>query len=252
MKRQFRKIRYLFPLLLSIALPITTEADIHIKQPQSMNAIQKEGSIEASAGPGKQLQEVVYPSSLNATVVLNTGKSIHVSQLGTGVYSKLNCGPACASMIGKYYGKDINIVEYNKQNHPTAKGYSAANLKTLLAEYNIVPQLGNCNNKTSGKVEETCLVNYLDKGYIAILAIYTEPLSLKGTSNISNSGIERFAGRTYNGDFYHFVVCTGYLKIEDELYYYLLDPLESGYSIIKATELADAIAGNWNKCFLFE
>lgn len=250
MKRRIRKLRYLIPLLLGIALPITTKADIIIKQPTSV--IQKEDSSEVSAGSGKQMRELIYPSSLNATVVLNTGKGIHVSQLGTGVYSKLNCGPACASMIGKYYGKYISIVEYNKQNPPTAKGYSAANLKSLLAEYNIVPHLGNCSNSTSGKVEETCLVNYLDKGYLAILAIYTEPLSLKGTSNISNSGIERFTGRTYNGDFYHFVVCTGYLKIENELYYYLLDPLESGYSVIEASELADAIAGNWNKCFLFE
>ena len=175
----------------------------------------------------------------------------HVTQLDSSYYENVNCGPACISMIGTYYDKKIDIVDLNNFITPSYKGYSTISLEKMMQKYGIKYSCGFLEDNDTKKVDDEVLVNYIDGNRIALLAIDTQYVRTKADLPESRT-ISSKIGRSYTGASNHFILCTGYIRIDGKLYYQVLDPLEYGYTYIPANDLAKAIEANWPYCYLFE
>ena len=174
---------------------------------------------------------------------------MHFSQKETGLYSDINCGPTCIQMIGSYYDKKVNVQTINSLIRPTSKGYSVDDLTWMLDKYGLPYSYGYFFNLAENVFSETCLVDYIDKNYLTLLAINTRYIKMRDKTN--NDSFLSNVGRNYDGIFNHFVLCTGYIYVNGVLYYQILDPLETGYTYIPASQLVEGMVNTWSGCLLF-
>lgn len=197
-----------------------------------------------------ELINYIKSSKMNVTGYFAGDNIKHISQRNTGTYSLVNCGPTCIAMIGSYFNKDIDVQRLNEYILPTSKGYSVQSLEKMLKKYKIPYTWGVCNIEGKNEIPDACLVKYIESNHIILLAIDTQYLRTQAELP-ENKTFSSQIGRTYTGTSGHFILCTGYLTINNTLYYQILDPLEESYTYIPASDISKAMMGNWTSCFLF-
>lgn len=170
-----------------------------------------------------------------------------VSQLNTGEYSEVNCGPACLEAVVQYKGKSVDVQTLNSIKPPTDLGYSQYDMMEFLDKIGISYSTGKLYKVNTELNVFNELVTQINENNILILAIDTGEITVNRKSDVK--GINGKKGRTYTGKFNHYIICTGYLMIDGELYFQIFDPYEQNYSAERyytSTDLYNAITGNWN------
>ena len=195
--------------------------------------------------------EIVYEkeSEVDCTGFFLGDNMKHYSQWDTGEYANINCGPTSVKMLGSYFEKDLSVESMNSYINPYEYGYYVSNIESMLEKYGVEYSRGYFVQTSDGTIKVSNLVDYIDKKHIMLLAINTSSISTRNTYETDN--FKSTVGRTYTGDFNHFVICTGYIIVNEVTYFQILDPLETGYTYIDANELVKGIASNWKGCLVF-
>lgn len=193
----------------------------------------------------QEYNSVGFPK-IPVTHVSNINQSMHyVDQYHTGVYANNNCGPAVVEMAFSWALPENKLTAADFRNRYRSVGgwFYTSDIEKIFSDYRI-------NYQTKILETESELMHFIDKGGIAILCIDTRVIPY---TSYWNSRI----GLYYDGSGGHFVLVTGYLKMDNLIYFELYDPNSWGESkfidnrpsgegvYLKASELLRSVNARW-------
>lgn len=149
----------------------------------------------------------------------NASYPIYIDQGNTGIHSNSNCGPSSTVMAIKWCYKNTNANAEQARNEirPDGSWWYTYNITSYLSKYEVP-------NYIVPIVSKLTLVNELKKGNILILCLDMYYIDKELDSNYR---IDKFYN-TPNKEWGHFIVVTGYRKVDSKEYFEVLDPGSMG------------------------
>ena len=149
----------------------------------------------------------------------NVSYPIYVDQGNTGIHSNSNCGPSSTVMAIKWYNSktDANAQQARNEIRPDGSWWYTYNITSYLSKYEVPNYIMPIQSKFT-------LINELKKGNIFILCLDMYYISKEINSQYR---IDKFYA-TPTKEWGHFIVVTGYRKVDTKEYFEVLDPASMG------------------------
>lgn len=194
-----------------------------------------------------QLHKDIRNSKINSVYFSNASThDFYVTQRNTGQYAKVNCLAASAASIVKWINPaSVWTVEDIRNKVRPQGGLLYTNeiesfFNELSLEYDVayIPE-----DDLSYAYSE--LVSMLNSGSIIMTCADMNEISYDYTKN------QRKLGKGYYNDFKHSYLITGYVIVEDNLYFEVFDPYDDVVEkrFMEAEEVVDSITEHWGSVF---
>ena len=176
---------------------------------------------------------LIAVSSVQYTHVSNDREhEWYVTQQGTGIHSKINCGPAVAVMTIKWVypeGYEVTVQDaVNKYNPGIVGGWYPHDIRNYVALHGVKTNIVEYT-------EVDTLIDILNKGNIVIVGIDARKIS----------------NLYYPPSDAHFIIIKGYIQIDEKIVFEIYDPItwrgKNGKDVYYlAEDVSEAIFNYWS------
>lgn len=189
----------------------------------------------------------VQDSRISNVYVSN--KSLHnfyLTQHDTGAFSFINCMPASVASVVKWINPESKWTVEQIRNKLSPRGGNiytdqvSGFFNDVGVRYSIKPLYKNDLKRSYNVV-----LNALNAGSIIMTCSDMGEISYSYDKSQSN------LGKSYLADFKHSFLITGYILLEDEVFFEVFDPYDKivGVRYMRGKEVIDSITSHWSYIF---